>query len=186
MSWLNNTGPVGGSKTGAVLVSHEDDDLIDDAGIVRQHGAAQPPSASAGAILSVHFSVRYALPEYISFMWQHGGYLIRRRRIGVLPGLYMRIKSTATAALHFVMLRRGRRTYEFTIDQHGIVRATTDAGGVTLIDWADVTAIRSYSRGFMMVLKRGTLPIPFRCLSVDGANAMRGYAALAYKSAALH
>lgn len=131
------------------------------------YGAAAGPSASpsnpaGSALCNLHFFVRYTLREYIGFMWQHGGFLIRRRRVRWPASLYLRIKSTASAALHFVLLGRGKRTYEFTIDQHGIVRTS---GGVTLIDWADVTAVRTYSRGFMMVLKRGTLPIPFRCLS---------------------
>ena len=41
----------------------------------------------------------------------------------------------------------------------------TSDTGVTLIGWDDVARIRTYTKGFMMVLKRGTLPIPFRCLS---------------------
>ncbi|MEJ7805025.1 MAG: YcxB family protein, partial [Telluria sp.] len=50
--------------------------------------------ASAGAgpaprSEELHFKVRYALPEYISFMWQHAGYLIRRRRIGRLATWWM-------------------------------------------------------------------------------------------------
>nr|WP_229429295.1 YcxB family protein [Massilia sp. ST3] len=112
--------------------------------------------------------------EYTSFMWQHGGYLIRRRRIRWPASLFLRLKSTLGAAVNFIMLGRGRRTYEFTIDEHGIVRAS---GGVTLIDWDDVSAVRTYSRGFMMVLKRGTLPIPFRCLSEAQEGVMRQLAA---------
>ena len=73
-----------------------------------------------------------------------------------------------------MLLGRGRRTYEFTIDEHGIVRTS---GGVTLIEWDDVAAVRTYSRGFMMVLKRGTLPIPFRCLSQQQTTTMRALAA---------
>jgi hypothetical protein len=171
MSWSNNHTPMGGGK--AALVP--DDDSVGGIGVPMQSNA--PGAARAAALCDLHFSVRYSLPEYVSFMWQHGGYLIRRRRIGAMASLYMRIKSTATAALHFVMLGRGKRTYEFTIDQHGIVRSTRDAGGVTLIDWADVMAIRSYSCGFLMMLKRGTLPIPFRCLDVHGEAALRAYAA---------
>jgi len=53
------------------------------------------------------------------------------------------------------------------------------SGGVTLIDWADVNAVRTYSRGFMMVLERGTLPIPFRCLSDVQVAAIRSLAAAA-------
>src|SRR5205823_1424784 len=111
---------------------------------------------------------------YVGFMWEHGGYLIHRRRIRWPASLYLRVKSTLSAALHFVLLQRGRRTYEFQIDQHGIVR-TSDTG-VSLIDWDDVERIRTYAKGFMIILKRGTLPIPFRCLNRTEVDAMRGIA----------
>ena len=127
-----------------------------------------PPAA----LHNLHFWVRYTLIEYMGFMWEHGGYLIRRRHISWPMGTYLRLKSTLSAALHFVLLQRGKRTYEFQIDQHGIVR-TSDTG-VSLVGWDDVQRIRTYSSGFMMVLKRGTLPIPFRCLNKDEVSAMRG------------
>ena len=117
--------------------------------------------------LQLRFTVRYSLPEYVSFMWQHGGYLIRRRRMGRLVSLWLLFKSTSAAAMHFVTQGRARHLYDFTIDEHGIVR--TNGTGVTLVPWSDVSAIRRYSRGYMLVLKRGTLPIPYRCL--DGAQA---------------
>jgi hypothetical protein len=126
-----------------------------------------PPAASH----SLHFWVRYSFPEYVRFMWEHAGYLIHRRHIAPLMGFYLRLKSTLGAAVHFVLLGRGKRTYEFQIDQHGIVR-TSDTG-VSLIDWDDVQRIRTYSKGFMMVLKRGTLPIPFRCLKDDEVGTLR-------------
>lgn len=122
----------------------------------------------------LHFKVRYALPEYVSFMWQHAGYLIRRRRIGRLSTWWLLTRSTAAAAIHFVLQGRSRRLYDFQIDQHGIVR--TSGTGVTLVPWADVSAIRRYSRGYMMVLNRGTLPIPYRCLSLVQAACMDRYA----------
>ena len=130
------------------------------------------PSLQAGQL---HFTVRYALPEYVSFMWQHGGYLIRRRRIGRLATWWMLFKSTAAAAVNFVTQGRSRHLYEFSIDQHGIIRSS--GTGVTLVPWADVSAIRRYSRGYMMVLKRGTLPIPLRCLSGAQASVMEMLAA---------
>jgi hypothetical protein len=133
-----------------------------------------PAAAPPVPLSELHFSVRYTLGEYISFMWQHGGFLIRRRRIRWPASLYLRFKSTASAALHFILAGRGRRTYEFTIDQHGIVRTS---GGVTLIGWEDVTGVRTYSHGFMMVLKRGTLPIPYRALSDTQMAAMKELAA---------
>jgi hypothetical protein len=139
-------------------------------------GAPEPPQAPApgAASCELHFEVRYRLGEYASFMWQHGRFLIRRRRVGFPLGWYLLVKSTAFAMLNFVLLRRSRRTYQFDIDEHGIVRST--GTGVTLIDWADVMAVRDYSRGVMMVLNRGTLPIPFRCLDSSQLEALRNLA----------
>lgn len=170
MSSLNHPGP-GGSGKPMAMMAHGAADGANDG----FYGASNAPALPAlgTALGDLHFFVRYSLREYIAFMWQHGGFLIRRRRVAWPASLYLRIKSTASAAFNFVMLGRGRRTYEFTIDEHGIVRTS---GGVTLINWADVTAVRTYSRGFMMVLKRGTLPIPFRCLNETQRGAMRGLA----------
>lgn len=135
-----------------------------------QFPLADAPDAPATLQVQLDFTVRYALPEYVSFMWQHAGYLIRRRRIGRLTTWWMLSKSTLAAAMNFVMQGRSRHLYNFTIDDHGIIR--TSGSGVTLVPWAEVSAIRSYSRGYMMVLKRGTLPIPFRCLSGAQAGIM--------------
>ncbi|MFC4930436.1 YcxB family protein [Massilia sp. GCM10023247] len=170
MSSLNDPGPAGNTRPTATM-AHQGMDGMNDA----YYGAAgkvprTAPSQAQLALCDLHFFVRYSLREYVGFMWQHGGYLIRRRHIRWPASLYMQLKSTLSAAFRFLMLGRNRRTYEFTIDRHGIVRTS---GGVTLIDWADVTAVRTYSRGFMMVLKRGTLPIPFRCLDEAQQGAMR-------------
>lgn len=177
---FNHPRPVNRGKPVAMLIQqHADDKLLHlpvNSGAaetpVRPHAAA--PVLPPVPLSELHFFVRYTLGEYISFMWQHGGFLIRRRRIRWPASLYLRLKSTLGAALHFVMLGRGRRTYEFTIDQHGIVRTS---GGVTLIGWEDVVGVRTYTRGFMMVLKRGTLPIPYRALSEAQMDAMKELAA---------
>ncbi len=167
--------PMGSNQPVAMPVQQQADDKllhmpVSDGPVDIPVSSAAPPVP----LSELHFFVRYTLGEYISFMWQHGGFLIRRRRIRWPASLYLRLKSTFGAALHFVMLGRGRRTYEFTIDQHGIVRTS---GGVTLIGWEDVIGVRTYSRGFMMVLKRGTLPIPYRALSEAQMGAMKELAA---------
>jgi len=176
---FNHPRPVTSNKPVAMLVQQQSDDKVlhlpvsgaDDAGPL---DAPLPSAAPPVPLSDLHFFVRYTLGEYLSFMWEHGGFLIRRRRIRWPASLYLRLKSTLSAALHFILLGRGRRTYEFTIDQHGIVRTS---GGVTLIGWEDVIGVRTYSRGFMMVLKRGTLPIPYRALSETQAEAMKELAA---------
>jgi hypothetical protein len=123
----------------------------------------QSSAAGSASLCELHFPVRYRTWEYAAFMWQHGRHLIRRRRVGFPMGWYLLVKSTMVAVLHFVLAGRARRTYQFDIDEHGIVRST--GSGVTLIDWDDVLTVREYPRGLMFVLNRGTLPIPFRCLN---------------------
>jgi hypothetical protein len=149
----------GSADAAGALVQHDGEQ-----GYFASAAPASPQEYAAPGAVSceLHFAVRYRLGEYAGFMWQHGRFLIRRRRIGFPLGWYLLLKSTALAMLHFILLGRSRRTYEFDIDEHGIVRTT--GSGVTLIDWADVLTVRDYSRGLMVVLKRGTLPIPFRCL----------------------
>lgn len=136
------------------------------------------PFAAAATLgtmpFALHFLVRYTLAEYIGFMWQHATWLVRRRRVFGLNSLWLRFRSTFTAALHFILLRRGSRTYEMTIDEHGIVRVSDS--GVTLIGWDDVRLIRRYRNGFLMILTRGTVPIPYRCLNQDEIAALRGFA----------
>ncbi|QOY93943.1 YcxB family protein [Massilia sp. UMI-21] len=169
-----------GKPVASLLQQQADDNVLHmhaNAGTADGPGPVAAATVSAAPLLplsELHFFVRYTLGEYTSFMWQHAGFLIRRRRIRWPASLYLRLKSTLGAALHFIMLGRGRRTYEFTIDQHGIVRTS---GGVTLIGWEDVIGVRTYPRGFMMVLKRGTLPIPYRALSDAQTGAMKELAA---------
>ena len=173
---FNHPRPVTSGKPVAALVQNQTDEVLETIMTAAAPDKILPPTR-IGSLLpldALHFFVRYSLREYTSFMWQHGGFLIRRRRVRWPASLLLRLKSTFGAALNFVLLGRGRRTYEFTIDEHGIVRTS---GGVTLIDWEDVAAVRTYSRGFMMVLKRGTLPIPFRCLSERQVGVMRELAA---------
>lgn len=168
MLWSNRMRGSGTVDGGAALAEPDVGDLGADAMPAASIPTVHPPAAA----YNLHFWVRYSLSEYLGFMWEHGGYLIHRRHIRWPMGFYLRVKSTLAAAVHFVLLRRGHRTYEFQIDQHGIVR-TSDTG-VSLIGWDDVARIRTYTKGFMLVLKRGTLPIPFRCLSRDEVDAMRG------------
>jgi hypothetical protein len=169
---LNHPKPLGSRKPVAALVQQHIDlpgGCALDAELPVLH------SQGSQAAQALEFSVRYTLTEYVSFMWQHARHLIRRRRIRAPASWYMLLKSTWGAAFHFVMQRRSRHTYRFAIDQHGIVR--TGPGGVTLIGWDDVNAIRNYSRGRLLVLKRGTLPIPARCLSRAQSDRLAGLAA---------
>jgi hypothetical protein len=170
MSWFNHRTQYGGGAPVGAPFRRESAGLAP----ARMDGPG-PGAGPETQSEQLHFTVRYALPEYVSFMWQHGGYLIRRRRIGRMASWWLLSKSTSAAAMHFVTQGRSRHLYEFTVDQHGIIRA--NGTGVTLVPWTDVSAIRRYTRGYMVILKRGTLPIPFRCLDLMQIAAMDAYAA---------
>ncbi|MDB5935183.1 MAG: hypothetical protein JWQ01_2527 [Massilia sp.] len=182
MLWFNHPKPVGSRKPVAVLVQKHRDGRNT---LTLETPPADTPTLHDNgevSVLPLEFTVRYTLAEYVSFMWQHAHHLIRRRRIQAPTSWYMLVKSTWSSAFHFVTQGRSRHTYEFTIDRHGIVR--TGPGGVTLIGWEDVLAMRTYSRGRLLVLKRGTLPIPARCLSREQSDNLAGYAAWMRESAA--
>lgn len=171
--WFNHPKPVGSRKPVATLVQqHSKPDPLVLA--TPQHQTPFLHEQDADSLAPIEFSVRYGFWEYVGFMWQHAGYLIRRRRIAAPTSWYMQFRSTWSAAFHFIMQGRSRTTYAFTIDRHGIVR--TGPGGVTLIAWDDVTGMRSYSRGRMLLLKRGTLPLPARCLDAAQSASLAHYA----------
>ena len=173
MLWFNHPKPVGRRKEVAVLVQRQAVAPTTLTLDMPDIDLAPPAEADFRLPAPLRFSVRYALPEYLSFMWQHAGYLIRRRRVGRAAGWYLQTKSTSFAGLNFLLTGRARRVYEFTIDQHGIVRASPR--GVTLIKWEQVRAVRRYTRGYLLVLAQGTLPIPFRCLGLAQGAAMDGW-----------
>lgn len=172
MLWSDRPRSAGSADAAGALVQQHDGEQVFFASTTPE--SPQASAASGPALCELHFSVRYRLGEYARFMWQHGRFLIRRRRVGFPLGWYLLVKSTALAVLNFVLLGRSRRTYQFDIDEHGIVRNT--GTGVTLIDWADVLTVRDYSPGLMLVLKHGTLPIPFRCLDSGQLAALRNLA----------
>lgn len=183
MLWLNHPKPAGNRKPVELLLQRErmrHENAGPDLGPRTVQGLSGTERLLAPAEEAVpeslELSVRYSLAEYTGFTWQHCGYLIRRRRVAGLPGWWLNTKCTATAALHFAMQGRSRRTYDFTIDIHGVVRSS--GTGVTLVPWRDISAVRRYPRCYMLVLARGTLPIPLRCLDRAQIAAMEGFAAL--------
>ncbi len=160
MSWFNHRTQLGGgSPAGGPLLRQTAAPIP----VTLRGDAPLPGVKPAPSPNELHFSVQYGLAEYLSFMRQHAAYLIRRRRVGRVTGLWLLSKSTSAAAMHFVAQGRGKNLYDFSIDDHGIIRVC--GTGVTLVPWTDVSAIRRYTRGYLVMIKRGTLPIPFRCLS---------------------
>lgn len=171
--WFNHPKPVGSRKPVATLVQQHRDPVSLNL-TIPPHQTPFLQEQDAASLAPIEFSVRYGFWEYLGFMWQHARYLIRRRRIAAPASWYMQVRSTWSAGFHFLMQGRSRSTYQFTIDRHGIVRS--GPGGVTLIAWDDVIGMRSYSGGRMLLLKRGTLPLPARCLNAAQSASLAGYA----------
>jgi len=62
---------------------------------------------------------------------------------------------------------------EFMIDGAGIERTTKQ--GTLRRRWDEVTSVRRYSRGYLLMLRRGAIPIPFRCLDGGQQERLRGF-----------
>lgn len=87
---------------------------------------------------------------------------------GSLPGTAGFWVALLATPVFFVKKRR-MPLCEFTIDRTAIARQSK--GGAFRRGWDEVTAVRSYSRGYLVCFRRGAVPIPFRCL--DGGQLER-------------
>lgn len=74
----------------------------------------------------------------------------------------------------FMLKKRRMPVCEFTIDRTAIARSSAE--GDLRRGWSEVTSVRSYSRGYLLVFKRGALPIPFRCLDSGQLERLRAFA----------
>jgi len=98
---------------------------------------------------------------------------------GSLPGT-VRFWTLLLCPPVFLLKQRRMPRSEFVIDGAGIERTTKQ--GTLRRGWDEVTAVRRYSRGYLLMLRRGAIPIPFRCL--DGGQQERLRAFLLARAAA--
>lgn len=80
----------------------------------------------------------------------------------------------------FLFKQRRMPRSEFVIDGSGIERTTKQ--GTLRRRWDEVTAVRRYSRGYLLILRRGAIPIPLGCL--DGGQQERLRALMAARPSA--
>jgi hypothetical protein len=74
----------------------------------------------------------------------------------------------------FLFRQRRMPLCAFTID--GTAVAHRSARGEFRRGWDEVTGVRSYRRGYLLLFARGALPIPFRCLDSDQLQRLRALA----------
>jgi len=72
---------------------------------------------------------------------------------------------TAVLATPVFLLKRRRAACRIVIDGSGITRVA--AAGDKSWAWRDVRDVRAYTRGYLLFLPTGAIPIPYRCLD-DG------------------
>jgi hypothetical protein len=82
----------------------------------------------------------------------------------------------ALIATPIFLLKRWRMgSCGFTIDHESIDRVT--ARGRRSKTWRDVLAVHRYSQGYLMVFRKGAIPIPYRCLDFDQSQRLRALVA---------
>lgn len=89
---------------------------------------------------------------------------------GSLPGA-VRFWVALLATPIFLYKQRRMPVSAFTIDRQTIARSS-DTGEFRR-SWDEVTSVRSYSRGYLLLFRRGALPIPFRCLDSGQLERLR-------------
>jgi hypothetical protein len=147
----------------------------------------------------VRFLLRHAAPEVKrrrilrplvlgAAAWALAGAALLAGGPGWLSGLLLALGMLAAGSLPgtsgfwvallgtplFLLKQRRMPVCDFTIDRAAIVRQA--ATGSFRHGWNDVTAVRSYSRGYLLVFRRGVVPIPFRCLDIGQLARLRAWA----------
>jgi hypothetical protein len=138
--------------------------------------APAPPAAQA-----IRFDVVYTLSEYLGFLRDHLSFTLRRAS----PPVRMRRITIPLACACItligipVFLAKKRRMPHcaFRVDGNGIERSTR--AGTLVRSWAAVDSVRCYRRGFLVMVDRGAMPIPFRCMDREQVAAFRRLASKA-------
>ncbi|HEY4530522.1 MAG TPA: YcxB family protein [Luteimonas sp.] len=118
---------------------------------------------SAGASERLEFSVRYRLGEYLAFVTEHGfatEAALRETRGATRMLAQAFQRAVASLAYTYKMSRVGR--CHFVVTASGLSRRTRL--GTSSIEWSSVRAVHTYTRGYLVELQQGAVPIPFRVL----------------------
>ena len=116
----------------------------------------------------VEFVVSYRLPEYLSFVREHGPviaarvYAARGKPFSGLSSLHL-VLVQAFAAIGFYVKKWRLKSCTFTVSVEGVRRQS--ALGTKFVPWNEFAEVHEYSQGFMVCLHAGAMPLPYRCLS---------------------
>lgn len=124
---------------------------------------------------SLAFPVRYRLGEYLSFSYEHA--FATQRELRELTGVRRRLAQAflkCVAAVLFLYKSARVGQCHFRIDVESIRRRSR--GGEGAVAWSQVKAVHMYSRGYLIELQRGAMPVPFRVLSAGQHEMFRSLA----------
>lgn len=126
----------------------------------------------------LEFSVSYSLSEYLSIVQDHAPsalaayYSQRGKPLRRMPRLLNCLLIPA-ASVVFYFKKRRMPVCDFTISSERIERVTQD--GVLEIPWSDVVAVQRYTRGYVIQKSKGSVPLPYRCLSRDKTKLLEAF-----------
>lgn len=133
---------------------------------VRRRRVLGPLAVGTAACLLAVAALLAAAPGWTAILLLALGALA----FGSLPGT-VGFWTALLATPVFLFKRRRTPVSELTIDGSTIARSA--ASGTFRRGWDEVTGVRSYSRGYLLLFKRGALPIPFRCLDSSQLERLR-------------
>jgi len=112
---------------------------------------------------AIAFDVTYRLGEYLSLVRSH----VLATGPHPNPSRLARLQVTLTLALvgtaMFLVKSRRIGSCAFLVDVRGITRTSNE--GPVLVPWARVVALHAYETGYLVELREGAMPIPYRVLS---------------------
>ena len=127
-------------------------------------------------MLPISVTVSYGLREYLRFLREHLNVLLleraakKSRQVSTAGRLvtWLLLLVIAPPVFLYKVVRVGK--CRFTIDSTNIVRASKI--GELVIPWSTVTAVHCYEPGYLIAMKVGAVPIPYRVFNAEQAAEM--------------
>jgi len=122
----------------------------------------------------IRFAVTYTLRDYLTVLREHVSMESARRsgkKLGALTRATLPIWVTLIGLPMYVIKRLHMPVCDFRIDDDGVSRSS--AKGTQTKPWNELVEARAYSGSYLLVFKRGAMPVPYRCLSAQQVVRMR-------------
>lgn len=132
-------------------------------------------SLALAGVLVLLAAAGYALAAHRLLLGSAAGAALALLYAVCNTGLGIKFQIAAFGIPLFLYKRQRMPECRFTIDTAGIERVT--ALGTMVLGWDEIVAVRTYSRGYVLLMQRGGLPIPLRCLSAAQTTRLRALVA---------